>query len=809
MRHLFRPLVCRIVLILPILALFACGSETPESTEVSTAAGAINATTETSTPVAVEPTTVPPPKAMADDSPTTEATAVPEPTPMRETVSAPPLILLSVPELTPTKEPTLLPEPTPAPESAITPPVAGRRPHSFTQHGVTIEDPWHWLRDQDYPTVDDEEVLAYLNAENAYFEARMEPYQGLTDAIFEEIKGRQQPDLASVPWKDGDWYYQWKFAEESQYRIWLRWPADGPNARETPTADVETLLDEPALAEGLEYFRLGSLSVSNGGNLLAYATDTDGSERYKLEVKDLATGEMLPGEIPNVIGRVVWSSDDSSLLYTVVDDNWRPWQVRRHVLGQPVDEDTVVYEEADPGFFVGIGESASREYIIIGAGDHVTSEVRLVPAADPGANPVVVSPRRANHEYSIDHQGDRFIIRTNDTHKNTRLATAPGDDPTEPAWQTLVEASDDHYITGFDTFQDFIAVEVRIDGLDHVRLMWRDGREKSVDFPESAYSASVGRNREFETDTLRLDYTSMVTPGTVFDYHIDTEELEVRQVQEVPSGYDASQYVTERLLAPARDGVEVPVSIVRHRDTPVDGTAPLYLYGYGAYGYAIPPSFSTTRLSLLDRGFIYAIAHIRGGDDLGYHWYEAGKLDRRTNTFNDFVDVARHLVEQGYVREGRIAIAGGSAGGQLMGAVVNQAPELWGAVAAHVPFVDVLNTMLDDTLPLTPIEWPEWGNPIEDETVFHYIRSYSPYDQLTARDYPPILVTAGLNDPRVTYWEPAKYVAKLRALKTDDNLVLLKTNMGAGHGGRSGRYDRLYEVAEEYAFMLAVMGLVE
>ena len=724
--------------------------------------------------------------------------------------SAPVAANMPVSEPTPIPEETpLMSEPTPAAQAEITPPVAGQRPHSFTHHGVTIEDPWSWLRDPDYPTVDDEEVLAYLNAENAYFNASMEPHKELTEAIFEEIKGRQQPDLASVPWKDDDWYYQWKFAEESQYRIWLRWPAGGPDAREGPTADVETLLDEPALAEGLEYFRLGSLSVSNGGGLLAYATDTDGSERYKLVIKDLGTGELLPGEIPNVIGQLVWSADDSSILYTVVDDNWRPWQVRRHVLGQPADQDEVVYEEADSGFFVGIRESASREYILIGAGDHVTSEVRLIPAADPGADPVVVAPRRANHEYSIDHQGDRFIIRTNDTHKNTRLATAPTDNPTEAAWQPLLEASDSHYITGFDTFQDFIAVEVRIDGLDHVRLMWRDGREKSIEFPESAYSASVGRNREFQTDTLRLDYTSMVTPGTVFDYHIDTEELEVRQVQEVPSGYDATEYVTERLLAPARDGVEVPVSIVRHKDTPVDGSAPLYLYGYGAYGYVIPPSFSTTRLSLLDRGFIYAIAHIRGGDDLGYHWYEAGKLDRRTNTFNDFVDVARHLVAQGYVREGRIAIAGGSAGGQLMGAVVNQAPDLWGAVAAHVPFVDVLNTMLDDTLPLTPIEWPEWGNPIEDETVFQYIRSYSPYDQLTARDYPPILVTAGLNDPRVTYWEPAKYVAKLRYLKTDDNLLLLKTNMGAGHGGRSGRYDRLYEVAEEYAFMLAVMGLVK
>ena len=763
------------------------------------------------TPVPPATIKVAPPAPTTQPSPVAPVSITPMPT---NTPAAPDMQRTPEPSPTPKPEATpIMPEPTPTAETEITPPVAQQRPHSFTYHGITIEDPWHWLRDQDYPTVDDEDVLAYLNAENEYFEARMAPYQGLTDAIFEEIKGRQQPDLASVPWKDGEWYYQWKFAEESQYRIWLRWPTGGPanneKAREAPTSDVETLLDEPQLAEGLEYFRLGSLSVSNGGTLLAYATDTDGSERYKLVVKDLQTGQLLPEEIPGTIGRVVWSADDSSLLYTVVDDNWRPWQVRRHVLGQPVDEDTVVYEEADPGFFVGIGESASREYIIIGAGDHVTSEVRLVPAADPGADPIVVSPRRANHEYSIDHQGDRFVIRTNDTHKNSRLATAPGDDPTEATWQPLVDASDAHYIRGFDTFQDFIAVEVRIDGLDHVRLMWRDGKEKSIEFPESAYSASVGRNREFQTDTLRLDYTSMVTPSTVFDYHLNTEELEVRQVQEVPSGYNASEYVTDRLLAPARDGVAVPVSIVRHKDTPVDGSAPLYLYGYGAYGYAIPPSFSTTRLSLLDRGFIYAIAHIRGGDDLGYHWYEAGKLDRRTNTFNDFVDVARHLVAEGYVREGRIAIAGGSAGGQLMGAVVNRAPELWGAVAAHVPFVDVLNTMLDDTLPLTPIEWPEWGNPIEDQEVFEYIRSYSPYDQLTARDYPPTLVTAGLNDPRVTYWEPAKYVAKLRSLKTDDNLLLLKTNMGAGHGGRSGRYDRLYEVAEEYAFMLAVMGLVE
>ena len=689
------------------------------------------------------------------------------------------------------------------------PPVAGERPHRFTRHGLTIEDPWHWLRDAGYPTVEDPDVLAYLAAENDYFDTRMSPHKELTDAIFEEIKARQQPDLSSVPWKRDDWYYQWRYEEGGQYREWLRWPADGPDAREAPTPDAQTILHEPALAKGSEYFSLGSISVSNEGSLLAYSTDTDGSERFRMVVKDLDPGELLGDEIEDTIGSAVWATDDASIFYTVVDENWRPREVRRHMLGRPVEEDAVVYVEDDPGFFVRVFVTASREYIVISAGDIVTSEVRLVPASEPDSEPVLVSPRRAGHEYSVDHQGDRFVIRTNDTHKNARLAIAPPDDPTESAWEPLVDASDAHYIRGFEAFQDFIAVEERIDGLDHVRLIDRAEESTYIPFPEAAYTAYVGANEEFQADTVRLEYTSMVTPSTVFDYHIGTGELETRQVQRIPSGYDASQYVTERVVATARDGVQVPVSVVRRRDTPADGTAPLYIYAYGSYGYAVPPSFSASRLSLLDRGFIFAIAHVRGGDDLGYHWYEAGKLDRRTNTFNDFVDVARSLIAQGYGSEGRVAISGGSAGGQVMGAVVNQAPGLWGAVAAHVPFVDVLNTILDDTLPLTPIEWPEWGNPIEDEAAFGYIRSYSPYDQVKARDYPPMLVTAGLNDPRVTYWEPAKYVAKLRKLKTDDNVVLLKTNMGAGHGGKSGRYDSLYEVAEEYTFFLVNMGQLE
>ena len=696
------------------------------------------------------------------------------------------------------------------PVSRPEPPEAPVRPHSATYHGTTIADPYHWLKDPGYPQVDDADVLAYLGAENDYFEAMMAPHTELVDSLYREIKARQQPDDAGVPVLDGRWYYQWRYEEDGQYRIWSRWPAAGAGARDAATHDAETILNEPELARAAEYFRLGALAVSNAGRLLAYSTDTDGSERFRLVVKNLATGEPLPEAMENTIGSPAWVADDSAFLYTVVDDNWRPYQVRRHRLGEPVEKDRIVYEEEDPGFFVGLSTSASKRFLIIHTADHVTSEVHLLAADDPHGELRTVAPRRTGHEYSVDHQGDRFVIRTNDRHKNTRLAVAPQDNPSEDGWVSLLEGSDDLYILDFQPFAGFIAVEERMEGLDRIRLIDRRGNHSHIEFPETARSVGLGENREYETDRLRLRYTSMVTPDTVYDYHLgdshpDGGELEVRKVQQVPGGYDPSRYLTERLTATARDGAGVPVSIVRRKDTPVDGTAPLHLYGYGAYGHIVPPSFSTTRLSLLDRGFIAAIAHIRGGDDLGYHWYEAGKLGQRTNTFNDFVDVARFLIHAEYTKAGRIAISGGSAGGGLMGAVVNQAPDLWGAVAAHVPFVDVLNTMLDASLPLTPIEWPEWGNPIDDPAAFDYIRSYSPYDQLKAGAYPPMLVTAGLNDPRVTYWEPARYVAKLRTLKTDSNPLLLKTNMGAGHGGRSGRFDSLREVAEEYAFLLAAL----
>ncbi|MEX6723288.1 S9 family peptidase [Parapedomonas caeni] len=679
------------------------------------------------------------------------------------------------------------------------PPVAARRPHSTTRHGITIEDPYFWLKDQGYPKVEDADVLDYLKAENAYFEAAMAPHQPLIETIFQELKGRIKEDDESVPAKDGDWLYWWKFAPGAQYRAWYRKPvAGGPD---------QLMLDEPALAAGLEYFKLGAIEVSPDGGLLAYAADTNGSERFTIRVRDLASGAERPDVIPEASPAVVWSADGQGFFYTLVNENWRPYVVKYHRLGADPATDAVIYEEPDSGFFVGVGMTQSERFVVISSADHVTSEVRLIPADQPLSPPLLVSPRQTGREYAVEERDGTLFIRANDTHKNFRVATAalaaPG------VWSDLIAGSDHHYITDITAFRDVLVVSERIDGLEQIRLRRYDGAEHYIAFPEASYTAALGDNREFDVATLRLSYQSMVTPGTVYDYDIAGRQLVVRKVQQIPSGYDASQYETVRLMAPARDGVQVPVSVVYKKGFRRDGSQPLHLYGYGAYGLAIPPGFSTARLSLLDRGFAFAIAHIRGGDDLGYQWYLDGKLDKRWNTFNDFVDVARHLVAERYAAPGGISISGGSAGGELMGVVANTNPELWRAVVGHVPFVDVLNTMQDESLPLTPMEWPEWGNPITDPAAFTLIRSYSPYDNVAARAYPPMLITGGLNDPRVTYWEPAKWAAKLRATKTDDNLLLLKTNMGAGHGGKSGRYESLREVAEEYVFVLKAFGLAD
>jgi oligopeptidase B len=689
----------------------------------------------------------------------------------------------------------------PAKETMTTakPPVAQQRPFQFTHHGITIEDPWHWLRDPGYPKIKDKDVLAYLKAENRYFEAHMKAQQPLVETLFEEMKGRIQEDDSSVPQKDGDWIYWSTFTKGSQYRRHYRKPAAG--------GDEQIILDQNELAKGKDYFQLSELVISPNGKLMAYAYDDDGSERFEVHFRDLTTGKDLPDVIPGTLSSLVWSADSGGLVFGYANDNWRTDNIHYHRLGDSVKKAKLLYQEADIGFSCDADLSSQEDWIIIGTGDQVTSEVRLVPAANPTAEPILVSPRKVGREYDVDLRDGTLFIHTNDEHVNFRIATASPEKPGE--WRTLIEGSDRHYLTDLGLFKDFFVTEGRIDGLDQIEIRRYDEplKPERIAFPEPSYAAGLSSNPEYAVTTLRIDYESMVTPATDYDYHVAEKRLETLKVQQIPSGYDASQYQTERILITARDGVQVPVSILTKKGFKKDGSQPLHLYAYGAYGNATPPDFYANRLSLVDRGFAYAIAHIRGGDDMGYQWYLDGKLQKRTNTFNDFVDAARGLIEKGYTAKGRITASGGSAGGELMGAVANQAPEIFGAIVAHVAFVDVLNTMLDEELPLTPGEWPEWGNPITDKAAFEFIRSYSPYDNVTAKAYPPMLFTAGLNDPRVTYWEPAKMVAKLRAMKTDKNLLLLKTNMGAGHGGKSGRYEHLHEVAEEMAFILWQMSV--
>jgi len=681
-----------------------------------------------------------------------------------------------------------------------TPPKAERRPSTTTHHGIDLHDDWAWLRDPGYPKVTDQAVLSYLEAENSYFEAVMAPHKPLADTLFGEMRGRIKEDDATVPQKDGDWLYWTDHETGGEYRRWWRRPVAG--------GESQLILDEPELARGKEYFRLGGFSVSNDGRLLAYAYDDDGSERFLLRVKDLTTGEHLADEIPGILSDIVWTADDSGFLYGLANDQWRTDNARLHRLGTATDTDIELYHEDDEGYRVGVGETSSRKWIVISTGDHVTSEVRLVPADDVTAEPILVAPRQTGREYDVDEHDGTLFIHTNDTDPMWRLVTAPITAPGE--WSERIAADPHFYMTGVTTFADFFVVEGREDGLDQIEIHYYDGRPKRrIAFPEASYVADLGDNPEYAVDTLRLSYQSMVTPGTVLNYALDDGAMTTLKVQTIPSGYDPTRYRTERLEIVARDGTPVPCSVVYPNDFPKDGTGKLYLYAYGAYGHAIPPGFSTARMSYLDRGMAFAIAHIRGGDDLGQQWYHDGKLTKRTNTFNDFVDVAKGLIERGFTHAGGIAIAGGSAGGELMGAVVNSDPALWGAVVADVPFVDVLNTMLDATLPLTPGEWPEWGNPIEDRAAFELIRSYSPYDNVRAQDYPPLFISGGLNDPRVTYWEPAKWAAKLRATKTDANILLLKTNMGAGHGGKSGRWESLKEAAEEMAFVLWQLGVAD
>ena len=684
-----------------------------------------------------------------------------------------------------------------------TPPVAEKNPVEITRHGDTRVDDYAWMRDPAYPEVNDAKIIAHLKAENAYREAVMAPLKDLQAQIYDELKGRLKDDDQGVPMRQGDWYWTWAFAAGAQYRTHQRIPlAAGPDG------DTQVVLDETALAEGREYLNVRKVEAQRGGKILAWGMDTDGSERFTIRFRDLDSGDDLPDAIPDTSGGFAWAPDGQTLFYLRIDEQQRPSSVWRHRLGTDAADDMLVYDEPDPGFFVGVATTLDQQFIAIGCGNNETSEYRVIPAGTPDAEPQVVEPRHTGRWYHLDHAHGRFYILADDTHRNRRIVTAPADAPGRDNWQELIEPSDEVYLEDISLFRDHLVVDEREGAVNHIRVRrLADGAEHRIEFPEPAYTVMVVGSREFDADAIRLVYNSMVTPLTVFDYGLESREKTVRKVQEIPSGYDATLYVSEREWATSHDGEKVPVTIVRRRDVAKDGRAPLFLFAYGSYGATIDPYFSTGRVSLLDRGFVVALGHPRGGADLGRRWYEDGRLEHKENTFRDMAAVARHLAAENYTSEGRITLSGGSAGGLMVGGTINLAPELFHAATAHVPFVDVLNTMLDDTLWLTPGEFPEWGNPLEDAAVYQRLKGYSPYDRVEAKAYPHLYITGGLSDPRVTYWEPAKWLAKLRDLKTDDNLAVMRMNMGAGHGGASGRYEHLHEQAEEFAFLLMVYGL--
>ena len=671
---------------------------------------------------------------------------------------------------------------------------------------MTLSDPYAWLRAENWQDVmrDPGQLAAdirdHLEAENAYTEHVLSGTEELQERLFAEMKGRIKEDDSSVPSPDGDYAYYFDYVTGGQHPRYCRCDRSGGNDA--------ILLDADALAQGTDYFQLGGASHSPDHRLLAYGTDERGSEYYTVKFKDLDSGDLLQDVIEDTGGGVVWSADTKHVFYVRLDENHRPSKVFRHRLGTPVDEDVLVYEEPDPGFFVSAGKTQSGDFIVISAHDHETSELYLIDALDPAGSPQLIAARETEHEYDIEHQGDRLIILTNrDGADDFKMMQAPVASPGQDNWTDLVPHREGRLILSMTAYKDHVVRLERENGLPRIVITHTPtGEDHDISFDEDAYSLGLAGGLEFETSSVRFTYSSMTTPSQVFDYDMIERTRDLRKSQEVPSGHEPADYVTRRIFATAEDGEEVPITLLHRRDTAIDGSAPCLLYGYGAYGISMPAGFSTNCLSLVDRGFVYAIAHIRGGKDKGYRWYRLGKREHKVNTFTDFITAAQHLADNHVVRADGIVAHGGSAGGMLMGAIANMAPDRFAAIIAEVPFVDVLNTMLDATLPLTPPEWPEWGNPIESKSDYEAIAAYSPYDQVEEKVYPHILAIAGLTDPRVTYWEPAKWVARLRELKTDDNLLALKTNMDAGHGGASGRFDRLKEVALSYAFAVKVTG---
>ena len=678
----------------------------------------------------------------------------------------------------------------PIDRQSLVPPTARTSPKADTLHGDIRIDNYFWLRERSNP-----EVTRYLQDENKYTEAMMKHTEKFQERLYKELLGRIKETDLSVPYKLDDYYYYSRTEEGKQYSIYCR-------KKGTLEAEEEILLDQNELAAGHEYLELGVYRVSPDHKFLAYSVDTVGSERYTLYVKDLERDALFEEEIPNTGYTLAWANDNKTIFYTVEDEASRPYRLYRHTLGNDPRKDFLVYQEMDDAMFLYVSRTKSEKYILMELGSHTTTEVRALNANEPTKNFGIIHPRQSEIEYYVRHHGDRFFILTNDQAKNFRLMEAPTADPSRKNWSEVIPHRDSVKIDAVDAFKDHLVVFERKDGLKRIRVInLPSGQDHYVDFPEPVYTFWRGKNPEFESTKLRFTYTSLVTPRSIFDYDMDTRSRELKKQYEVLGGYDASLFQSERIFARAKDRTTIPISLVYRKGILKDGGNPLLLTGYGSYGSSSEPYFSSNRLSLLNRGFIYAIAHVRGGGEMGRYWYEEGKLLNKMNTFTDFIVCAEHLVAQGYTSKEELVISGGSAGGLLIGAVTNMRPDLFKGVVGGVPFVDVLNTMLDPSLPLTVLEYEEWGNPNE-KTYYHYIKSYSPYDNVEAKNYPNMLVTAGLNDTRVSYWEAAKWVARLRASKTDSNVLLLKTKMGAGHGGWSGRYDYLKDIAFEYAFIL-------
>ncbi|MEM6762242.1 MAG: S9 family peptidase [Pseudomonadota bacterium] len=692
------------------------------------------------------------------------------------------------------------------------PPVADRRPTERTEHGVTWTDHYAWLRAENWrevmgdPSVLAPDIADYLKAENAFADAALEPVEPLRKTLFEELKGRIAQNDWSVPIVDGPFAYGATYSQGEEHPKLTRLSrADGEAADDgNPPRQAEILLDANREALDETYFKLGSADHSADHELLAWTAVRSGGELFTLCLRDLQTGRdtLL---LERVTPSITFAADAATIFAVELDDNHRPSKV----LSVSADGGaaSTVYEEPDPGFFVSVGRTLSGRFIVINAHDHQTAEVRLIDAMDPHKGPKLVAERVEAEEYDVAHNGDALFIRTNRDAEDFRIVRAPADDPQRERWEDIVPHRPGILIVDMIVFADYLVWLERENALPRIVIRrLADGDEHQIAFDEEAYALGLQEGHEFLTSTLRFSYSSMTTPTEVWDYDMATRTRRLRKRQRVPSGHDPAHYVTRRLIAPAKDGEGVPVSLLYHADTPIDGTAPCLLYGYGAYGITIPSGFNANALSLVNRGFVYAIAHVRGGMDKGFAWYANGRREHKENTFDDFVAAAEHLTAEGFAAPGRIAAQGGSAGGMLMGAVANRAPDRFGAIIAEVPFVDVLETMLDETLPLTPPEWPEWGDPIRDEAAFSRIRGYSPVDNVAAQAYPDMIVLAGVSDPRVTYWEPAMWVARLRANATNDPLIVLRTNMGAGHGGASGRFKRLEEVALVQAFALARVG---